>query len=222
MAILSTGDELVEPGRPIDYGQIRDTNSYTLFGAMREAGAAPFLGGIVRDDVDELRDAVLGLVSRADVFVCSGGVSVGRARRREEGVLPPRATSTFYRVAMQPGMPQGFGNVEGRPYFGLPGNPVSVFVSFELFIRPALLKMMGRRDLLRPEVEAELVEDISGPREQDGVRAGPRPARRSGRWVAKSTGAGAVEPDLDGDAGERPGDHPGRARRSRRPASGCA
>jgi molybdopterin molybdotransferase len=186
VAIVSTGDELVEPGRPIEYGQIRDANSYTLYGAMREAGAAPLLGTIVTDDVDELRDAVLGLVSRADVFVSSGGVSVGE-RDVVKKAFFRRGDVSFYRVAMQPGMPQGFGNVEGRPYFGLPGNPVSVFVSYELFIRPALLKMMGRRDLLRPEVQAELVDDLRGPAAK-AVFARVRVRRDRGRWVAESTG----------------------------------
>jgi molybdopterin molybdotransferase len=188
VAILSTGDELVEPGRPITYGQIRDSNSYTLFGAIREAGASPLLGGIVGDDVDQLRDVMLGLVSRADVFVSSGGVSVGE-RDVVKRAFFRRGDISFYRVAMQPGMPQGFGQVEGRPYFGLPGNPVSVFVSFEMFIRPALLRMMGRRDLYRPEVDAELVDEIRGPSNRT-VFARVRVRRAEGRWVAESTGGG--------------------------------
>jgi molybdopterin molybdotransferase len=186
VAILSTGDELVDPSRPPDYGQIHDSNSYTLFGATRESGAAPFLGGIIRDDVDELRDTVLGLTSRADVFISSGGVSVGE-RDVVKKAFFRRGDIAFYRVAMQPGMPQGFGQVEGRPYFGLPGNPVSVFVSFEMFIRPALLKMMGRRDLFRPEVEAELQDDIRGPANR-AAYARVRVRREQGRWVATSTG----------------------------------
>src|SRR5204863_4381364 len=138
------------------------SNSYTLFGGVREAGAAPVLGGIVRDEVDDLRDAILGLTTRSDCFISSGGVSVGE-RDVVKMAFFRRGDVSFYRVAMQPGMPQGFGQVEGRPYFGLPGNPVSVFVSFEMFIRPSLLKMMGRRDLLRPEVDAELADEIRGP-----------------------------------------------------------
>jgi molybdopterin molybdotransferase len=188
VAILSTGDELVEPGRPISFGQIRDSNSYTLFGAIREAGASPLLGGIVPDDVDQLRDVMLGLVSRADMFVSSGGVSVGE-RDVVKRAFFRRGDISFYRVAMQPGMPQGFGQVEGRPYFGLPGNPVSVFVSFEMFIRPSLLKMMGRRDLFRPEVEAELVDEIRGPANRM-VFSRVRVRRAEGRWIAESTGGG--------------------------------
>jgi molybdopterin molybdotransferase len=188
VAILSTGDELVEPGRPISFGQIRDSNSYTLFGSIRDAGASPLLGGIVPDDVDELRDVMLGLVSRADVFVSSGGVSVGE-RDVVKRAFFRRGDISFYRVAMQPGMPQGFGQVEGRPYFGLPGNPVSVFVSFEMFIRPALLKMMGRRDLLRPEVDADLTGEIRGPINRT-VFSRVRVRRSRGRWLAESTGGG--------------------------------
>jgi molybdopterin biosynthesis enzyme len=94
----------------------------------------------------------------------------------------------FYRVAMQPGMPQGFGQVEGKPYFGLPGNPVSVFVSFEVFIRPALLKMMGRKQLFRPEVRAVLTDEVVGPRgKTQFARVLVRPAEE-GHYKATPTG----------------------------------
>jgi molybdopterin molybdotransferase len=101
-----------------------------------------------------------------------------------------RGEIDFYKVAMQPGMPQGFGMVEGVPYFGLPGNPVSVFVSFEVFIRPALLHMMGRRDIFRPEIWAVLETDISGPREKMQF-ARVRVWRERGEWRAASTGPAA-------------------------------
>jgi molybdopterin molybdotransferase len=93
----------------------------------------------------------------------------------------------FYGVAMQPGMPQAFGVVGGKPFFGLPGNPVSVFVSFEVFVRPALLKMMGRRSLFRPEVTARLETDIAGPREKTQF-AGVRVRKDGDEWTAASTG----------------------------------
>jgi molybdopterin molybdotransferase len=93
----------------------------------------------------------------------------------------------FYKVAMQPGMPQGFGHVEGKPFFGLPGNPVSVFVSFEVFIRPALRKMMGRRQLLRPEVTARLDADVTGP-EGKTQFARVRVRRTADGWIATPTG----------------------------------
>ena len=161
--VLSTGDELIPPTQSPEYGQVRDSNAYLLFGALREAGAAPVLAGMVRDDVDAFKDTVVNHLVQADAFVSSGGVSVGE-RDVVKAAFFRRGDVEFYRVAMQPGMPQGFGHVEGKPYFGLPGNPVSVFVSFEVFIRPALMKLMGRKQLFRPEVRARLTDEVVGPR----------------------------------------------------------
>jgi molybdopterin molybdotransferase len=161
--VLSTGDELVDPGRDVRYGQIPDSNAYTLFGALREAGAVPYLAGIVRDDVDQLRDTIFNHLVQADAFISSGGVSMGD-RDVVKAAFFRRGDLDFFRVAMQPGMPQAFGLIEGKPYWGLPGNPVSVFASFEVFIRPSLMKMMKRRDLFRPEITAKLASDVSGPR----------------------------------------------------------
>jgi molybdopterin molybdotransferase len=163
VVVLSTGDELVPPTQSPRFGQVRDSNAYLLFGALREVGASPVMAGIVPDDVDAFKEAVLNHLVQADAFVSSGGVSVGE-RDVVKAAFFRRGDVDFYRVAMQPGMPQGFGHVEGKPYFGLPGNPVSVFVSFEVFIRPALLKMMGRKNLFRPEVRARLTEEVIGPR----------------------------------------------------------
>src|SRR6266508_1867884 len=131
--------------------------------AVRIATGAPVPAGIVRDEVDELRDTVLSRLVQADAFVSSGGVSVGE-RDVVKAAFFRRGDVEFFKVAMQPGMPQGFGTIEGKPYFGLPGNPVSVFVSFEVFIRPAILKMMGRTSLFRPEITARLTADVSGPK----------------------------------------------------------
>ncbi|MDP9296738.1 MAG: molybdopterin molybdotransferase MoeA [Actinomycetota bacterium] len=161
--VLSTGDELVEPGRPPRYGQIPDSNAFTLFGALREAGAVPYLAGIVRDDVDQLKDTIFSHLVQADAFISSGGVSMGD-RDVVKAAFFRRGDLDFFRVAMQPGMPQAFGLIEGKPYWGLPGNPVSVFASFEVFIRPALMKMMARRELFRPEITAKLTADVTGPR----------------------------------------------------------
>lgn len=161
--VLSTGDELIPPTETPDYGQIRDSNAYTLFGALREVGAIPVLAGIVRDDPDSLKQTVLDYLIQADAFISSGGVSVGE-RDVVKAAFFRRGDIGFYKVAMQPGMPQGFGHIETKPYFGLPGNPVSVFVSFELFVRPAMLKMMGRTQLDRPEVTATLATEVSGPK----------------------------------------------------------
>ena len=186
VVVLSTGDELVPPTQAPGFGQIRDSNAYTLFGALREAGAVPVLAGSVKDDVDVLKETVLSHLVRADAFVSSGGVSVGE-RDVVKAAFFRRGDLDFYRVAMQPGMPQAFGHIEGKPYFGLPGNPVSVFVSFEVFIRPALLKMMGRKQLGRPEITGRLDADVSGPKgklqlARVRVRRGPE------GWMASPTG----------------------------------
>ena len=189
VAVLSTGDELIEPGDTAAYGQITDANSFTLCGNLAEAGAVPLRLGIVADDEDKLRAAIMDGLAEADVFITSGGVSVGQ-RDVVKRILEGLGTIERYKVAMQPGAPQAFGIVDGKPFFGLPGNPVSVFVSFELFIRPALLAMMGHTSLTRPEITAVLEEDIGGP---------PEKARYSrvlvtgtpGAWRARPTGAPA-------------------------------
>jgi molybdopterin molybdotransferase len=186
VVVISTGDELVEPGRPAPFGMVRDANSFTLYGALRDVGTVPYLAGIIRDDADVFKEEVLGLAARADCFISSGGVSVGE-RDVVKKAFFRRGEIDFYRVAMQPGMPQGFGAIDGVPYFGLPGNPVSVFVSFEVFIRPALLKMMGRRDIFRPEIYAVLESDIIGPREKL-MFARVRVWREKGQWRAATTG----------------------------------
>jgi molybdopterin molybdotransferase len=186
VVVISTGDELVEPGRPAPFGMVRDANSFTLYGGLREVGAVPYLAGIIRDEAEVLKDEVLGLAARADCFISSGGVSVGE-RDVVKKAFFRRGEIDFYRVAMQPGMPQGFGAIDGVPYFGLPGNPVSVFVSFEVFIRPALLRMMGRRDIFRPEIYAVLESDITGPRDRV-MFARVRIWREKGQWRAAATG----------------------------------
>ena len=210
VVILSTGDELVEPGRETEFGQVRDSNAYTLYAAVHEAGARPILGGIVPDDVDQFRESLLSQLVQADAFISSGGVSVGEHDVVKRAFFK-RGNVDFARVAMQPGMPQAFGTFEGKPYFGLPGNPVSVFVSFEMFVRPALLKMAGRRDLGRPEVTAVMDDEISGPRgktslarvrvrrAEDGIRAQSAGGRSSNlfRTVTRSNGLAVIPPGVD-------------------------
>ncbi|MGH2679554.1 MAG: molybdopterin molybdotransferase MoeA [Actinomycetota bacterium] len=187
VVVLSTGDELVPPTETPAFGQVRDANSALIFGALREMGAMPVMAGIVRDDVDLLRETIFSFEIQADAFVSSGGVSVGE-RDVVKAAFFRRGDVDFYKVAMQPGMPQGFGHVEGKPYFGLPGNPVSVFVSLEVFLRPAILRMMGRSHLFRPEVTATLTEDVRGPRGKvQFARVEVR--REQGGWTATPTGA---------------------------------
>ncbi|HEY7280622.1 MAG TPA: gephyrin-like molybdotransferase Glp [Actinomycetota bacterium] len=184
--VLSTGDELVEPWQQAEFGQVRDANAFTIFGGLRDAGAVPYLAGIVRDDPEALKETILSHLVQADAYISSGGVSVGE-RDVVKRAFFRRGEVDFFRVAMQPGMPQAFGMIEGKPYFGLPGNPVSVFVSFEVFVRPAIMKLMGRKDLLRPEISARLATEISGPKDRLQFARVLVKRGRDG-WVAESTG----------------------------------
>ena len=185
---------------------MHDSNAYTLFGALREAGAQPVMAGIVQDDVDSLKETVLDYLIQADAFISSGGVSVGE-RDVVKAAFFRGATCSFYKVAMQPGMPQGFGHIEGKPYFGLPGNPVSVFVSFEQFVRPALLKMMGRTQAVATRDHRDAHRGRDRAQGQAAVRPGPS-------WRAADGVDGhahrraRLEPDLHGVARERAGDDP--------------
>jgi molybdenum cofactor synthesis domain-containing protein len=184
VGILSTGDELVEPGRDRAGARIFDANAFTLHGSVLDAGALPVALGTVPDDPRRLAEA-LAAASDADLLVSSGGVSVGE-RDPVRVAFAGRGEVEFLEVAMQPGKPQAFGRIGDRPYFGLPGNPVSVFVSFEMFVRPALMRMMGRRPA-RAEVTASLDGKLTGPPEK--VRFARVRVRREGdRWRAAPTG----------------------------------
>jgi molybdopterin molybdotransferase len=183
VGILSTGDELVDPGVDRPGAAIYDANAFTLYGAVLDAGAVPTSLGRVADDPSAVAETLAEAASSADLLVSSGGVSVGE---RDPVKAAFRGRVEFLEVAMQPGKPQAFGIIGGRPYFGLPGNPVSVFVSFEAFVRPALMRMMGRPER-RPEVEAVVDGELTGPVEK--VRfARVRLRRQGGRWRATPAG----------------------------------
>ena len=164
VVVVSTGSELVEPGQALGPGQIVDANSPALTAAAVEAGAIAYRVGIVPDDPRALAATLEDQLVRADVLVTSGGVSVGAYDVVKE-VLSRLGTVSFDRVAMQPGMPQGFGTIgpDSTPVFGLPGNPVSALVSFEAFVRPALRKMLGATPLERPRVRAVTTAPLRSP-----------------------------------------------------------
>jgi molybdopterin molybdotransferase len=162
VAILSTGDELVELDAPLGPGQIRDANRYSLASAARAMGATPVPLGIVRDTADDLRRALRDAAATADVIVTSGGVSVGD-HDHVKPVVDELGSMDFWSIAIRPGRPLAFGEIDGKLIFGLPGNPVSSLLGFELFVRPALLKMAGRRLLHRPRVSAMLDDTLDTP-----------------------------------------------------------
>lgn len=191
VVVLSTGDELVDPGGELGPGQVHDSNSYLLTALVRETGALAFRHPIVRDDRSALRDALEGALVQGDLLLTSGGVSAGRYDLVKE-VLAELGDVRFTRVGMQPGMPQAFGFL-GRdpatavPCFGLPGNPVSAFVGFEVFTRPAIRRLQGRTDLNRPRVTAHLDEPVRSP--EDKVSFLRVTLRRDGTtWRARPTG----------------------------------
>ncbi|MDH2430480.1 gephyrin-like molybdotransferase Glp [Sphaerisporangium sp. TRM90804] len=144
VVVLSTGAELVDPGMPLGPGQIWESNSYTLVAAVRQAGGEAFRRSAVGDDPARFLETLHELLGEADAVITSGGISMGAYEPVKEA-LSPLGTVRFEKIAMQPGMPQGFGLVGDRqvPIFTLPGNPVSSYVSFMLYVRPALAKMRG-------------------------------------------------------------------------------
>jgi molybdopterin molybdotransferase len=166
VALLSGGDELVEPDADASGGRIVSSNSYTLAAECRELGAEPVYLGIARDDPDDI-EAHLRSGLRADCIVTSAGVSVGDHDHVRPVLEKLGCKLDFWGVNMKPGYPLAFGGFgedfgDRRPLvFGLPGNPVSAIVTFDLFVRPALRKMMGHRRLFRPTVRARLGEDLS-------------------------------------------------------------
>lgn len=186
VAVLATGDEVVEPGETRPGGAVRDSNRYALMAAVREAGGEPISLGIARDDITVQRQAILRGLEQADVLITSGGVSMG-TRDLIKPLLAELGTVHFGRIAFKPGKPTTFATVNGKLVFGLPGFPVSSLVSFEVFVRPALRALQGDAKPFRPHVEVTLDSPIT-----------PAPDRpeyqriivtyRQGRLFATSTG----------------------------------
>jgi len=155
VGVISTGDEVVEPSAPAGRGKVRNSNSYTLIALCREAGAEPKYLGIVADSRPALEAAFSSAAESCDVIITTGGVSVGDFDL-VKAVLGDLGKINFWKINMKPGKPLAFGTLGGKPLFGLPGNPVSTMVAFEMFVRPSLLKMMGAREILRPRLQAKL------------------------------------------------------------------
>jgi molybdopterin molybdotransferase len=187
VAVLSTGDELVEADQETPYGAIRDSNRPSLLAAVREAGGEPISLGIARDDEETQRRLVRQGLADADALVTSGGVSVG-TRDLIKPLLEEVGTVYFGQVALKPGKPLTFAKVGPKAAFGLPGNPVSSLVSFEVFVRPALRKMQGHRHLHRPTVEVTLDHDVRKTPDRTEYQRATVVWRPSG-LVARTTGS---------------------------------
>jgi molybdopterin molybdotransferase len=189
VVVLSTGTELVEPGaRDLAPGEIYDSNSFALIAQAQEIGAEVHRISAASDDANLIRDAVREALRIADVVVTSGGVSVGEKDLVKGTMLELGVEQVFWGVKFKPGKPLFFGVKGGVRFFGLPGNPVSAMVCFELFVRPALMKMTGREDKRRPRIEVYFEEDVKN---RFGRMHAMRVSltRTEKGWLARSVGA---------------------------------
>lgn len=209
VAVLSTGDELVEPGQPLEEGRIADSNSFMLMAAVMEAGGIAHRAGPVRDDEATLRGALEAESQRSDLIISTGGVSMG-AYDTVKAVLSQTGSVEFVKVAMQPGMPQGLGRVGDTPIITLPGNPVSAYVSFEIFVRPVIRRMRGCSWVDRARIDAVCGRAFTSPAgktqfarvtieaDDDGVTAFPEGAQGSHilGGLARAQALAVIPPDV--------------------------
>jgi molybdopterin molybdotransferase len=216
VAILSTGNELADLGAEPGPGQIPNTNTYSLMAQVLEAGGEPMSLGVVPDRLEAIVERVRW-GRAADVLVSSAGVSVGELDLVREALTQCGAELHLWKVAMRPGKPMTFGSIEGRPVFGLPGNPVSAMVTFELFVRPALRRMQGCVAVDRPRIVVPALEPIANPGgrrgylrvtlARDGGGYGARLTGDQGSGILRSMvladGLAVVPPDTTVPAGGR-------------------
>ncbi len=216
VGVMSTGDELVEGPEPLRPGQIRDSNRLTLLSLAREAGFVPVDLGLVRDDEEAIEETLRHGVASCDAVLTSGGVSMGDFDY-VKAVLTRVGEFSWMQVAIKPAKPLVFGLLDDVPIFGLPGNPVSSMVSFELFARPGLRRMMGRLDAERPRVRARAAEPLKRhpdgkihfsrvyvAEDGDGFQARSSGGQGSHQMMAMATANGlAILPDGEGvDVGD--------------------
>jgi molybdenum cofactor synthesis domain-containing protein len=189
VVVLSTGTELVEPGeRELEPGEIYDSNSFAVMAQSQEIGARARRISAASDDAAAIRDAVGEALRTADMVVTSGGVSVGEKDLVKGTMLELGVEQVFWGVKFKPGKPLFFGVRDGASVFGLPGNPVSAMVCFELFVRPALVKMMGREDRGRPRIQVYFEEAVKNSfGRMHAMRVSLEQTEKG--WLARSVGA---------------------------------
>ena len=187
VAFFSTGDELKSIGSTLGPGEIYDSNRYTLYGMLERAGCQPIDLGNFVDSPEAIRSAFLAASANADVVITSGGVSVGEADFIKQ-MLDELGEVLFWKIAMKPGRPMAYGTVGGAHFFGLPGNPVAVMVTFYQFVRSALATLQGRTDyMLPPTVKATLVNKVKKMPGRTEFQRGVITAGANG-WEVKTTG----------------------------------
>jgi molybdopterin molybdotransferase len=160
IAVITTGDELLEVSQPLSPGKIRNSNAYSLSAQIKRAGAIPVRMGIAADTKEGVRGLFEEALSSCDIILTTGGVSVGKYDVVKDVLDEIGAETRFWKVAQKPGNPLGFWTINGKYIFGLPGNPVAAMVCFEEYVRPAARQIMGRKLLFRPSVQAVLKSDI--------------------------------------------------------------
>lgn len=189
VAFFSTGDELVAIGNPLATGQVYDSNRYTLYGMLSRLGVEIIDLGAIADDPLELENTLLNAAAQADVIITSGGVSVGEADYMKE-LLSKHGQVMFWKIAMKPGRPLAYGKVGNAHYFGLPGNPVAVMVTFYQFVREALLTLMGQPATnALPMFEVECTAPIRKLTGRTEFQRGILYTDTAGMWKVKPTGA---------------------------------
>lgn len=188
VAFFSTGDELCSIGDELKNGNIYDSNRYTLFGMLSELNVTIMDMGVIRDNSEDLHQAFESAATQADVIITTGGVSVGEADFVKE-MLQETGTVNFWKVAMKPGRPLAFGQIKDAHFFGLPGNPVSVMVTFSQFVKPALRHLMAE---IETETFTMRVPCISTLKKRPGrveYQRGILERDENNQWVVKKTGA---------------------------------
>jgi molybdopterin molybdotransferase len=189
VAFFSTGDELVSVGQPLANGQVYDSNRYTLYGMLARLGVEIIDLGAIADDRSMLESTLLHAAEIADVVITSGGVSVGEADYMKE-LLSQHGQVMFWKIAMKPGRPLAYGKISKAHYFGLPGNPVAVMVTFYQFVRDALLRLMGQREIMPlPTFTVECTAPIKKLSGRTEFQRGILFHDENGIWKVKPTGS---------------------------------
>ncbi len=189
VVVMTTGNELVHVSQPLGPGQIRDANLHGLCAQVRAAGAMALPVARVRDEPEALEAALRRALDHADVILTNGGISMGDHDHLKPVLAGLGAEQVFWQIAQKPGRPMAFSLFKGRPVFGIPGNPVAAQICFEVYVRPALRKLMGHVQLFRPERTAILAEDLRKPAGDGRVHFLRVLLRRDGdRLLATSTG----------------------------------
>jgi molybdopterin molybdotransferase len=188
VALFSSGDELLSVDAPLEEGKIRDSNSYTLAALIENAGAEVIRLGVARDNHDSVQALLEQAVEQnVDLILSSAGVSVGAIDFVKQ-VIESNGSLDFWRVNMRPGKPVAFGKYKSIPVIGLPGNPVSAFVGFEVFVEPVIFRLRGLMYTGRQVIRVQCEQHIDSDGRESYLRAQVRPGEQSGSWIARLTG----------------------------------